>query len=63
MVAERAGWDHLFMLPLAFGCTLALSFALYHGVEQPMRKRVRDLLMRKPTRELTAVGRPEVAEA
>jgi peptidoglycan/LPS O-acetylase OafA/YrhL len=63
MVAERAGWDHPFMLPLAFGCTLALSFALYHGVEQPMRQRVRDLLMRKPTRELTAVGRPEVAEA
>jgi peptidoglycan/LPS O-acetylase OafA/YrhL len=51
MVAERAGWGHPLTLPLAFGCTLALSFALYHGVEQPMRRRVRDLLLRPPGHE------------
>ncbi len=63
LIRHLLGWDHPLMLPLAFGCTLALSFALYHGVEQPMRQRVRDLLMRTPKRELGIAGRSAVAEA
>ncbi len=31
-------------IPLAFGLSLALSFALFHGVEQPLRDRIRRAL-------------------
>ena len=63
MVAERAGWEHPFMLPLAFGTTLALSFALYHGVEQPMRRRVRELLQQRAARKPALAAYPLAAEA
>jgi peptidoglycan/LPS O-acetylase OafA/YrhL len=62
MVAERAGWDRPFVLPLAFGATLALSFALYHGVEQPMRRRVRELLLRNPSQKRARAAYPLAAE-
>ena len=32
---------HPLFVPIAFGVSLALSFALFHGVEQPMRVRIR----------------------
>ncbi|HYW53236.1 MAG TPA: acyltransferase [Dongiaceae bacterium] len=61
MVCERFGWRHPLMLPLALGCTLALSFALYHGIEQPMRTRVRGLLMPRAARESLAAARQPLA--
>jgi peptidoglycan/LPS O-acetylase OafA/YrhL len=62
LISRLLGWDHPLMLPVALGCTLALSFALYHGVEQPMRHRVRDLLMRAPGRERAIAARSAIAE-
>ena len=44
LVDQRIGWEHPLSLAIAFGGTLALSFALHHGVERPMRSRVRALL-------------------
>lgn len=35
------GTRHPLFMPLAFGVTLGLSFALFHVVEQPMRVRIR----------------------
>lgn len=63
MAAERAGWERPFMLPLAFGTTLALSFALYHGVERPMRRRLRDLLLRNPVPKPALAAFPLGSEA
>jgi peptidoglycan/LPS O-acetylase OafA/YrhL len=44
LVDQRFGWERPFSLAVAFGGTLALSFVLYHCVEEPMRGRVRALL-------------------
>ncbi len=58
LVDGRVGWDHPLSLTLAFGGTLALSFALHHGVERPLRTRVRALLARPGPR---AIGVPAAA--
>jgi peptidoglycan/LPS O-acetylase OafA/YrhL len=63
MAAERVGWERPFMLPLAFGVTLALSFVLYHVVERPMRQRVRDLLLRTTARRTAPAAFPLGSEA
>ena len=44
LVDQRIGWQHPLSMTMALGGTLALSFVLYHGVEQPLRTRVRALL-------------------
>ena len=57
LVDQRLGWEHPFSMAIAFVGTLALSFALYHGVEQPMRTRVRALLgARAPRALVTPAG-------
>jgi peptidoglycan/LPS O-acetylase OafA/YrhL len=63
LVSRGLGWDHPLVMPIAFGCTLAASFALYHGLERPLRTRVRDLLMQRVQRQSTLAGRPAIAEA
>jgi peptidoglycan/LPS O-acetylase OafA/YrhL len=40
-VTQWLGTSHPLFVPLAFGITLGLSFALFHLVEQPMRVRIR----------------------
>jgi peptidoglycan/LPS O-acetylase OafA/YrhL len=62
MAAEHAGWDRPFMLPLAFCATLALSFALYHGVEVPMRRLLRDVLLRNSSSKSRLAAMPAGAE-
>ncbi len=37
----------------AFVCSLALSFAVYHRVEEPMRRRIRNWLARPQSRNVT----------
>ena len=59
LVDRRIGWEHPFSLAIAFGGTLALSLALHHGVERPMRERVRALLAPRAPR----VTVPAVAAA
>jgi peptidoglycan/LPS O-acetylase OafA/YrhL len=44
LIDQLIGWQHPLSMAIAFGGTLALSFVLYHWVEQPMRTRVRALL-------------------
>ena len=63
MAAERAGWERPFMLPLAFGATLVLSFGLHHGVELPMRRRMRDLLLWSSGPRVARAGYPLGSEA
>lgn len=46
VVRAAVGWEHSLFMPLALGGALALSFALYHGVEQPLRTRLRAALAR-----------------
>ena len=50
LLRHTIGDRHPLIVPLAFGVTLALSFALYHGVEQPLRARIRGLFSRHPAR-------------
>jgi peptidoglycan/LPS O-acetylase OafA/YrhL len=40
-MTQWLGTSHPLFVPLALGITLAVSFALFHGVEQPMRVRIR----------------------
>ncbi len=40
-VTQWLGTSHPLFVPLAFGITLGLSFALFHVVEKPMRVRIR----------------------
>ncbi|HEY0614371.1 MAG TPA: acyltransferase [Candidatus Elarobacter sp.] len=63
MACERIGWGHPAILPLAFAATLALSFALHHGVERPLRARVRDLLTRPGAAAPLRPARAAAAEA
>jgi peptidoglycan/LPS O-acetylase OafA/YrhL len=44
LVTYVIGPNHAWFLALAFGISLALSFALFHGVEQPLRSRIRRAL-------------------
>jgi peptidoglycan/LPS O-acetylase OafA/YrhL len=44
LVTYVIGPNHPWFMALAFGVTLALSFALFHGVEQPLRGRIRRAL-------------------
>jgi len=62
--------ESLAFVPIALAGTLLASFALFHGVEQPLRARVRALLVPHPTRGAgvgTGAGagsmRPVVSEA
>lgn len=48
LLARLLGREHALFTPVAFAATLALSFALYHGVEQPLRGRVRALFSAQP---------------
>jgi peptidoglycan/LPS O-acetylase OafA/YrhL len=56
------GSDAWFFMPTAFAGTLALSFALFHRVEQPLRTRVRALFAPR-RRALPSVGYPVGVEA
>jgi peptidoglycan/LPS O-acetylase OafA/YrhL len=40
-MTNAIGTAHPLFMPLSFAVTLALSFVLFHGVEQPMRVRIR----------------------
>jgi peptidoglycan/LPS O-acetylase OafA/YrhL len=40
-LTQWLGTSHPLFVPLALGITLAVSFALFHGVEQPLRIRIR----------------------
>jgi len=40
-VRAALGPAHPLFIPLALGAALALSFALHHGIEQPLRTRIR----------------------
>jgi peptidoglycan/LPS O-acetylase OafA/YrhL len=40
-VTQWLGTNHPLFVTVAFGVTLGLSFVLFHGVEQPMRRRIR----------------------
>jgi len=52
LVDQRLGWENPLSMAVAFGGTLALSFALHHCVEQPMRARVRSLLAPRAPRAI-----------
>jgi peptidoglycan/LPS O-acetylase OafA/YrhL len=41
VVRASLGWLHPAFIPLVVGGSLAMSFALYHGVEAPLRLRIR----------------------
>jgi peptidoglycan/LPS O-acetylase OafA/YrhL len=41
---------HPLFVPVALGTSLALSFALFHGIEQPMRVRIRRAFERRSAR-------------
>jgi peptidoglycan/LPS O-acetylase OafA/YrhL len=41
LFAHALGWGSPLAAPLMLSVTLALSFALYHGIEQPLRRRIR----------------------
>ncbi|MDB5095120.1 MAG: acyltransferase 3 [Candidatus Eremiobacteraeota bacterium] len=41
LFAHTLGWGSPLAAPLMLSVTLALSFALYHGIEQPLRRRIR----------------------
>jgi len=43
LLRHTIGDRHPLIVPLALGMTLALSWALHHGVEQPLRARIRRL--------------------
>ena len=47
LLSHFVGWRAPFFMPLALAGTLAVSFALFHGVEQPLRARVRALLAQR----------------
>ena len=53
---------HPLFVPFAFGISLALSFALFHGIEQPMRVRIRRAFERAGARR-SARDRGERAPA
>jgi peptidoglycan/LPS O-acetylase OafA/YrhL len=57
LVDARVGWQHPLSMAIAFGGTLALSFVLYHGVEQPLRTRVRALLAWREPRAIVVAAR------
>jgi peptidoglycan/LPS O-acetylase OafA/YrhL len=50
------GEEHPLFIPLAVGIALVSSFALYHGIEQPMRARIRRLLADRPARTAASEG-------
>ena len=49
------GWHHPWFMLLTFGATLAASFALFHGIEQPLRVRLRRAL--RPAADASSVRR------
>lgn len=60
VVGGTLGWSRpLLGIAVAFGVSLALSFALFHAVEEPLRKRLRTAFARPqrtaPTAEVVAV--------
>jgi peptidoglycan/LPS O-acetylase OafA/YrhL len=56
VVGGTVGWTHpAFAMLLAFGISIALSFALYHAVEQPMRSCLRAAFARPPRSPAAAV--------
>ena len=50
-------------MALAFGGSLALSFALFHGIEQPLRSRIRRALSGAPLASVRRGGREGAATA
>lgn len=67
LLSRFVGWNAPFFVPLALATTLAVSFALFHGVEQPLRTRIRALCERHPrsvsSRALPASADPSGAFA
>jgi peptidoglycan/LPS O-acetylase OafA/YrhL len=41
LLRHTIGDRHPLLVPIAFGATMALSFALHHAIEQPLRTRIR----------------------
>ncbi|MFN2459228.1 MAG: acyltransferase family protein [Candidatus Velthaea sp.] len=54
VVSRMLGWDHPLVLAVSFGASLAASFVLYHGVEQPLRVRIRAALSARRARRAPA---------
>jgi peptidoglycan/LPS O-acetylase OafA/YrhL len=54
LFAHALGWGSPLAAPLMLSVTLALSFALYHGIEQPLRRRIRTRFAPGPRRALHA---------
>lgn len=54
--AHVLGWGSPFAAPLMLTVTLALSFALYHGIEQPLRHRIRTFFAPRPPAAPLAIG-------
>lgn len=62
LLSRFVGWSAPYFMPLALASTLAVSFVLFHGVEQPLRKRVRTLFaQRSPS--ISSSGRHVSVEA
>jgi peptidoglycan/LPS O-acetylase OafA/YrhL len=56
IIGGTLGWAHPVLATLiAFSLSVALSLAVYHGVEQPLRARIRAVFTR-PRRSLTAAA-------
>lgn len=55
-VTHLIGADSPWFMALSFGTALALSFALFHGVEQPLRDRIRRAFGRGAQRSAHAYG-------
>ncbi|HEY6236074.1 MAG TPA: acyltransferase [Candidatus Elarobacter sp.] len=55
-VTNLIGTDSPWFMALSFGTALALSFALFHGVEQPLRDRIRRAFGRGAERSAPADG-------
>ena len=62
LLSHFVGWRAPLFMPLALAGTLAVSFALFHGVEQPLRTRLRALLAQR-SRAVPNTAFPMGAEA